>query len=287
MSHYSAIPPSAAALACLTVLCGCAAAPLTESGALASYAQLEKSDGYLTRTRQKVDKAAVLAAQSVQLRPTRVAASATTAGLTPGQLSLVANAVDRALCSGLSARFIVVPAGAPADLAVEAVITHLGVTGTTAAAASKVVNAGGIVVSATTGLPVQVPRLPFGLGGLSVEAKADAPAGQQIAAMTWARGADVLTTRARVSEEGDAYALATEFAGDFSRLLITGTDPINNSRPQLTSMREIKEFFGADPKHAACATFGGNPGLADAIGGTIGLPPSWTDRGGASAAGRQ
>lgn len=58
---------------------------------------------------------------------------------------------------------------------------------------------------------VPVPRIPIGLGSLSVEAEARDPRGNQNAAMVWGRGADSFTSAARVSSDGDAYDLATEF----------------------------------------------------------------------------
>jgi hypothetical protein len=97
--------------------------------------------------------------------------------------------------------------------------------------------------------------------------------------MTWARGADFLTTQARVSEEGDAYALATAFADDFAYLLVTGNDPIADLSSGMPTLQSAGEYFGADPKQAACARFGKNPGLGGTLGGAIGLPPSWTDKG--------
>jgi hypothetical protein len=190
----------------------------------------------------------------------------------------VANAIDRALCSGLSARFTVVAPGEPADLTVQAVLSRVGVTDVTAAAASKAVTIGGAVAGAAMGVPVPLPRLPLGLGGLAVEAQARNATRGQVAAMTWARGADILTTRARLSTEGDAYALAKEFAADFARLLVTGADPIKDP-PVLSSMYAVSEFFGGKPKHAACDRFGLNPGLIDTLGGAVGLPPAWTDAG--------
>jgi Protein of unknown function (DUF3313) len=261
------------------LLAGCATAPLTETGALSSYMNLKASDGILTRTRQKVHKEIVLAARSVRLEPTQISADAARSGLTPPQLALVTNALDRALCSGLSRRYTLAAVDQPADLTVQAVITHIGLTDMASAGISKGLSVGGAVVSATTGVPVPLPRLPFGLGALSVEAEAKGADRQSVAAMTWARGADMLTTKTRVAKEADAYALAKEFAADFARFLLTGTDPINEGMPSLLPSGEIGEFFGAKPKQAACEQFGPNPGLSDAIGDAIGLPPAWTDKG--------
>lgn len=277
MEFRSLIGPLFALLTLL--LAGCTTEPLTETGALSSYADMKASNGIFTRTRQRVDKDIVLAAHSVRLEPTLVAAGGAHSGLTAAQAALVTNALDRALCSGLSRRFSLVAADQPADLTVRVVITHIGLTDLTTAGLSEGLSIGGAAVSATTGLPIPTPRLPFGLGTLSVEAEALGAAHQSVAAMTWSRGADMLTTKTRLAKEADAYALAKEFAADFSRLLLTGSDPMEASMPSLMTTAEIKEFFGGKPKQAACEQFGPNPGLGDAIGGAIGLPPEWTDKG--------
>lgn len=265
------------ALAC--GLSGCATAQLTESGALLSYTELKPSDGVLTRTRQKADTRALLASKSVYLEPTIVSDAVLSSGLKPGQAGLVANAVDRALCSGLSRRFLITASAQTADTSVRVVITNIGATNATAAGTSAVLGIGGKVAGAAAGVPIPVPRLPIGLGSLSVEGKASTGAGQQVAAMTWARGADFLTTQARASEEGDAYALATAFADDFAYLLVTGKDPITDPASGMPNLQAAGEYFGGDPKQAACARFGKNPGIGGTLGGAIGLPPSWTDKG--------
>ena len=39
--------------------------------------------------------------------------------------------------------------------------------------------------------------------------------------MVWARGADIITSKPKVSTAGDAYDLAKAFADDFSKLVVT------------------------------------------------------------------
>jgi Protein of unknown function (DUF3313) len=278
---FHAVNRFALAIASMLVLIvsGCATAPLTESGLLSSYTDLEPSDGMLTKTRLKIDKNAILMARSISITPSQLAGQAGPKGLSDKQLHLVTNAIDRALCAGLSERFEIVPQDQPADLTVHAVITHLGVTDAIAAGASSVASIGGAVAEAATGVPIPVPRIPIGMGGLSIEASATSRERQQIAAMTWARGADALTIKARASEEGDAYQLAKEFAADFSKLLVTGSDPMKDQLPSLPSTQSVSEYFGGKQKYTACEQYGRNPGLGDTVGGAIGLPPGWTDSG--------
>lgn len=267
---------SAAALSLiLFALSGCASAPLQEAGTLSSYQRLRPSDGTLTKTRQHIDKATLAGARTVTLLPTRVADPAR-GDLTAAQLARVTNAIDRTLCRELKRRYTIAASGA--DLTVRVVVTGITRTNTTAAGVSAVANVGGAVVSATTGIPVPLPRLPIGMGALAVEAEAVSIGGTQVAALMWARGADAMTTKARVAAEADAHTLATEFAADWAKLLVTGQDPIADPMPMAPTAQSVGEFFGGAPQ-AACAAFGRNPGIANTFGTAIGLPPSWTDPG--------
>lgn len=275
----SATRPVSALLGATLLLSACATAPLTQSGALTSYAGLQQSDGVTTKTKQRVERRAVLAARTARLVPTAVAGSAAASGLTAEQLALVSNAIDRALCSDLSRRLIMVGPEQPADIVVAAVITSIAKTDTTAAGASVVTSIGGQVAGAVTGIPLPVPRLPIGMGSLSVEGEAKDQAGRQVAALVWARGADALMTKPRVAEEGDAHTLAAHFASDFAKLIVVGSDPIADPTPLPPTLQGINEYLGAEAKHAACRQFGRNPGLGDTLGSSIGLPPSWTDGG--------
>lgn len=261
-------------------LAGCASATLDEAGNLRSYADLRQDDGLLTKSLVSVDKPGVLAARTVNIVPTTFAA-APDASFTPEQRGLVANAVDRSLCEGLSERFTVVSPWEPADLTVHATVTRATPTGKVAAGLSK----GAMVASAVLlpEVPVPVPRIPIGLGSLSVEAEASDPAGQQRAAMVWARGANALTDPGPVADNGDAYTLAGAFGGDFSSLLVTGASPFQ-AGPSLPSMQAVGTYFGKQPKYVACKAFGRNPGVVGTIGNMVGVPPSWTD-GGATASG--
>lgn len=58
-----------ASLGLAILLCGCATAPITQSGALASYAELTPSNGVLAKSLLHIDKDAVLAAKTVRISP--------------------------------------------------------------------------------------------------------------------------------------------------------------------------------------------------------------------------
>ncbi|WP_433996261.1 DUF3313 domain-containing protein [Bradyrhizobium jicamae] len=256
---------------------GCATAPRNRAGSLATYDNLTTSDGVLTKSVLRVDKHDILAAKTVRLVPTRFSASAA-AGVpfSEDQRRLISNAVDRALCTGLSERFQMIGGNDQSDLIAHAVITHAAPTDPAAAGASKVAS---VVPSILLpGVPVPVPRIPIGLGSLSVEAEARDLRGNQKAAMVWGRGANSFTSAGRISQDGDAYDLATAFGADFSKLLVSGKTPFG-APPSLPSAEGLNTTLGGAPKQAACEAFGRAPGVAGLIGERIGLPPDWTDKG--------
>lgn len=252
---------------------GCATAPLDTSGSLSSYADLAPDDGITTKTKLKVDKAGVLAAQSVAIIPTSFSSAASKADLTEKQRRVIANAVDRSVCIGLSDRFVVVPLGQGADLIVHATVTHVTITDAGVAAVSKAASIAPMFISA--GNPVVVPRIPIGMGSLSVEAEARDVTGRQKAALVWARGADILTSNARVAASGDAYDLTGEFGADFSKLLVTGETPFDKKLSMPTTQR-VKSALGGEPKYATCDNFG-RTGIPAFIARKMGLPPEWAD----------
>lgn len=267
------------ALALTAILTGCASVQTTESGRLTSYEGLKPSNGVLTKTKVKIDQQPLLAARSALLLPTAVADSAVASGLSPTQLNLVSNAIDRALCRDLSRRFVMVESAQPADFTVQVVITHITKTDKTAAGASVATSIGATVASTVTQIPMPSLRIPLGLGSLSVEAEARSSDNRQIAAFVWARAADAITTKPRVAEEGDAYTLATLFAADLAKLLVTASDPIADPTPLFPTGQTIAEYFGSGSKYAACKKFGKHPGVGDTFGTSVGLPPEWTDKG--------
>jgi hypothetical protein len=255
---------------------GCASAPLDPAGSLMSYADMKSSDGLFTDAKFHVSGDDVLAAKTARVVPTVFSESAESADLTPAQRILIANAVDRALCAGLSERFEMVGGLEPSDLIVRAEIVDVSPTDVVAAGVSQAASRAVSIV--LPGVPVPVPRLPIGLGSLSIEAEAIDREGNQRAAMLWARGANVLFDSGRVAREGDAYELAAKFAGDFSELVVTGETPFGGP-PSLPSAKAVGTLFGTAPTDPACDAFGKSPGLAGMVGKSLGLPPRWTDGG--------
>ncbi|MGJ5178388.1 DUF3313 domain-containing protein [Bradyrhizobium oligotrophicum] len=273
-SHPLAVIRVAAVCAAVS-LAGCATAPMTQSGALASYQSLAESNGVLAKSLLNVDKEMVLAASTVRIMPASFSGQAG-AVLTDEQRRLVANAVDRALCLSLSERFTVVAPNDRADLTTRTFITQATATDPVAAGASKVVSA----VPGALGVPVPVPRLPIGLGSLTIEAEAVDRRGRQQAAMVWARGANSFTNSPVLSQAGDAYDLASSFSADFGQMLVTGETPFGKP-PKIPSIDRIGAALGGKPKNAACEAFGRDPGLIGMVANRLGAPPEWVDKGAA------
>jgi hypothetical protein len=269
----------------LQFIAGCATVPLQQTGSLSSYERLQPADSKFSgrKSRVGVDKDAVLAARTVLIVPTSFAAAAASAKLSAGDRRLVANAVDRAVCIGLSDRFHIVLPPQTADLTVHVTVANIVPTDETAAAATKVLDIGQSVLTNTgvveTSIPIPSVRVPIGLGGIALEGEAVDPNGQQKAAILWAKGASsFFGNTTRVSPVGDAYELASDFGDDFSELLLTGDDPFKLKWPSVPYMHRLKSKFGGAPKESACDAFG-RKGVTDMVAGEFGLPPEWTDDG--------
>jgi hypothetical protein len=254
------------------LISSCTSVPLQEGGTLTSYGQLSPAKGKFTKSRTFVDAQGLTAVRTVSIVPTTFSFNAASRIKAPQDRALVSNALDRAVCVSLSDKYQIVPTGQPADLTVRTVVTDIVATNKTMAGISTAVSLG-----SSLALPVGIPRLPVGLGGLAVEAEAIDITGTQRAAVVWSKGANSITNNARVSEVGDAYSLAGSFGKYFSRMLVTGKEPkaLDISLP---SAQRMNSALGGKPKYAACDAFGRSPGLDGMIADKVGAPPQWTDK---------
>lgn len=268
-------------LAGMALLPGCAPSTLVQGVGLSSYEAMEPSDGLATKSKLTVNRPAVLAARTVRLAPVILPADAAPK-LSAEQRELVANAVNRALCVNLSDRFEVVAPDQPADLTVRTFVTQVTETDEVVAGVSAVASLG--VNFVDLGVPIPTPRIPIGLGALSVEAEATDRAGKQQASMLWGRGANALLNAPRASKAADAYDLADAFGEDFAYLLVKGQSPFKDAGIDLPSAQKVGSAMGMEPKYAACKRYGLYPGLPGAVGSHLGLPPEWTDAGAKTAA---
>ncbi len=273
-----------AAVATLALLAGCATPVLTQTGLLTRYDHLTPSEATATKSRIFIDKAAMARVRTVRIIPTTFPAAVSGPGVTEQERRVVANAADRALCYELSLRYDVVSSG-PADLTVRSAITRASLTNVPASGVAIGASAA-ITIAAQVGVgfadtigKVPVPRLPIGLGDLTIEAEALDAHRQQRAAMVWAGGANSFTNQARFSAVGDIYDLAGDFGQDFGSYLATGEDPFESELTLPTYERIRVTMLGEMPRDPDCQAFGRAPGVDGIIGDSFGLPPDWTDKG--------
>ena len=238
--------------------------------------RLEPSDGLLTKAQVSVNKDEILSARTV-ITPTTFSAAASEAGLCA--LKLIANAVDRSLCTGLSRRFQIAPAAQPANLVVRAFITRIIPTDEIAAAASSVTSVGMTVVKAAGVVTAPIPslRFPIGLGGLALEAEALDRTGSQKAAIIWARGADLqspagIQGRRRLRVRVGLRRRFQQAPGHRRQPVQDLAFVADHGWDQLGAWR------GSQGK-SACEAFGRGPGVPGLMGGALGLPPELTDKG--------
>lgn len=256
----------------VALLAGCTSVPLKEGGTLTSYNQLSPSKGKFTKSRTFVDAQGLAGVKTVSIVPTTFSFNAASRIKSPQDRALVSNALDRAVCVSLSDKYQIVPTGQPSDMTVRTVVTDIVATNKTMAGVSTAVSLG-----SSFALPVGIPRLPVGLGGLAVEAEALDVNGTQRAAVVWSKGANSITNNARVSEVGDAYSLAANFGKYFSRMLVSGKEP-KGLDLAVPSGQRLNSALGGKPKYAACDAFGRSPGLAGIVADKVGAPPEWTDK---------
>ncbi|MFS8048958.1 DUF3313 domain-containing protein [Rhizobium sp. BR 314] len=257
----------------LAVTSGCSSVPLKEGGMLSSYGNLGAPKGKFSKSRVFLDKDKLKDVKKVAIWPTTLTLAAGSRIPNPKDRLLVSNSIDRAICFAMSEKYQIVPIGGSPDLTVKAVITDIVPTQPTVAGAATAISIGSSIA-----LPVQIPRLPLGLGGLAVEAEALDGAGVQRAAILWSRGANSITNKARISKVGDAYDLAAAFGSEFSRMIIAGKEP-GGLNIRLPSFYEIRTGIGGKPGSPLCESFGRSPGVIGALGASFGAPPSWTDKG--------
>lgn len=264
---------------------GCGEVVLTQSGALTRYDRLVGSDEFTSDARLFADQAALARTRTVRIVPTAFGPDVPGATeLTPEERRLAANVADRAMCYELSLKYDIVSTP-DADMTVRSKVTRVVPTGlvgagTTIGLSAAVTIAGQVGVEAASAVGrVPVPRIPLGLGSLTVEAEALDRRGRQQAAMIWGGAANSFTSQPRFSRVSDAYDMAADFGQDFGFLLATGKDPFKAPFfiPNWNRIRVT--MLGEAPLDPDCAAFGRAPGIDGVITDYIGLPPDYADKG--------
>ncbi len=282
---YRSVSRLAAASALLISVAACGTVLLNDNGSLTRYDLLRASSEASTSARLYADQAALAGTRTVRIIPTNFPANAAgAAGLTEVERRVVANNADRALCYELSLKYDVVQSR-DADLTVRAQVTRVDATnlvgaGSTIGLSAAVTVASQVGVGFAEGIGrVPIPRVPIGLGSLTVEAEALDRRRQQRVAMVWGGAANSFTSQPRFSPASDAYDLAGDFGQDLGYLIATGQDPFKAPLTIPTWNRVRITTLGEAPLDPDCEAFGRAPGVNGIAGDYIGLPPDWTDKG--------
>lgn len=266
-------------------MAACGEVVLTQSGALSRYDRLASSNEITSDARLFVDRAAIARVRTVRIIPAAFPADAPGAAvLMPEERRLAANVADRALCYELSLKYDVV-SSPNADLTIRSRVTRVVPTdlfgaGATIGVSAAITIAGQVGSKVVEGVGrIPIPRVPIGLGSLTVEAEALDRRGRQRAAMVWGGAANSFTSQPRFSRISDAYDMAGDFGQDFGFLIATGRDPFkapyyipNWNRIRVTTLGEA-------PLDPDCAAFGRAPGIDGMITDYFGLPPDIADKG--------
>ena len=213
-------------------LAACQTAPVANAGFLQSYDGLAtKEDTIRASVRERRDDAAATAVDGVYLEPAVLVHDAG-AGLSDAERAQVLREVDRQVCYEVSERFTLTNARS-GSARLRTGVVGIRPTGTGASGVAAVANA--LIPGPGT------LRVPGSTGGLAAETELLDRDGRQIAALAWARNANVVgTDTPSLSRVGDALQLAEPF-GD-----AVGDAISQPGRP----LRKIAE--AADP----CASYG-------------------------------
>ena len=274
-----------AASAVMFALGACGTVLLNDVGSLSRYDRLRASTEASTTARLYADADALARTRTVRIIPTRFPGNVSGAvGISEAERRLVANNADRALCYELSLRYDVV-SSRNADLTVRAQVTRVDPTdligaGATIGTSAAVTVAGQVGIGFAEGLGrIPIPRVPIGLGSLTVEAEALDRRQEQRAAMVWGGAANSFTSQPRYSRISDAYDLAGDFGQDFGFYLATGEDPFKAPLTLPNWNRIRVTTLGEAPLDPDCEAFGRAPGVDGILTDYIGLPPDYSDKG--------
>ena len=212
-------------------LAACQTAPVADAGFLSRYDGLvAKENTIRASVRERRDDAAAGSVGRVWLEPSVLVGEAG-AGLSEDEKAQVLREVDRQICYEVSERFDL------ASSATGAARLRTGVVGI------RPTGAAGSGVAAVANAFIPGPgtvRVPGTTGGLAAETELLSQSGSQLAALAWARNANVVGTDSpSLSRVGDALQMAEPF-GDAVGDAISPAD------------RAVRKISDPDP----CAAYG-------------------------------
>lgn len=209
-------PRLAAVAASLLLLGACASVPQTTGVPLANDKPLELvSDSQGRRVARYVDGALLASMTAYALPEVDLKLPEAREGISPEQLALISNALNRQICVRLGQYLTAEPVPSESALRIEVALTGITPTSRTLSGASAAIDA---VVPGPF-------RIPVGMGAIALDARASTD-GQTAAFMRWAKGANPVLNSAKVSTIGDAYGLVSTFAREFGQLLLQGSSKV-------------------------------------------------------------
>lgn len=202
------IKPSRSTLAVVAMLlgAGCASLPPSpDGGTPAGYREIRNEPHYQVAVR--TGEAAWPLPPVFRLPEATLVEGAIGDGVTQAQAEVVATHAARSVCQALAPwlQWTTADDGGRVVLEVQQI-----------AASSSELAATSAVLDAVVPGPF---RLPAGLGSLRIRGRIEAPTGAPLLEIRWARGANPLLHRARVSTIGDAWELAPSHASDLQKAL--------------------------------------------------------------------
>lgn len=192
-------------LICLaaSALAACQTAPAAHTGFLSGYDGLKTNEATIRASiRERRDDARAAGVEHVYLEPAVLVGQAA-ADLSESDRALVLREVDRQVCYEISERFTIV------DSPLQVARVRTGVTGVipTGQAASGVAAVANVLIPGPGTF-----RIPGTTGGLAAEAELLGRDGDQVAALAWARNANVVGVDSpSLSRVGDALQMAEPF----------------------------------------------------------------------------
>jgi len=200
-------------LTSLVALGACATQAPTRTAFLGPTTQMERAtDTVRAQIDRRREAAIVREITAIRIEPTALSPSIIKASsVSEAEANAVLFEIERQLCYDLSRRFRIADMTDESATRIQSQLTRIQSTN----AASAVMSS---AISRAIPGPASV-RLPIGRGGMSVEARAETPAGREAAAMSWSRGAGIANDGGSISEVGDAHRFADAFAADFTRWL--------------------------------------------------------------------
>jgi hypothetical protein len=197
---------------------GCQSGPAARSGYLSSYADLPAPEKIRKASAYHRNDKASDAIRTVFIQPAEIAPDIETK-LTAEEKAMVLHEVNRQICFEISERFLIAQTPSPDAATIRTAIVRLqsnSRVGSVVAAAVDFVNP----------LPLVKFRLPSSTGGLAVESELLAPDGRQVAAMLWARNAEIAgRTKPSLSRAGDALQLAEPLGDTVARAFASENRP--------------------------------------------------------------